>query len=738
MSSSAGKIVHYGINGSNISEDKQGNIYIGNLDSGLYTIKKGMDKAQKIQSGDSSNTDLIRTIYHNDDKLLIGTDGHGLSVYNIAEEKFSQVDFNITSFDFSKAKIHSVTKDESGNLWLGIYQKGLLQIPSKTNSFNYLGFKSLKNNVIGSNAVMSLYKTEDGTLLVGTDGDGLYGIDRKGRQRFHWDKEDNFPPTLMSLFQDSAKQIWLGSFLNNFGRVDLENGRFNEFVLKDENGEKVQNVFSITEDDHKTLWVGTMGSGLFSIDLQTNEVESFFGVQNPDYSMPPNFLHNVWINTVYAGEDDKLWMGTFDGLGTYDVAENSFINSFGTNRLLGGIIIYAIFEEGDYLWLGTSEGLIKYNKQSHEYKKFNTTDGLPNDVVVAITGDAEKNLWISTYHGISKFNPETENFINYFYNDGLQGNEFSKNAVFSNQKNEIYLGGIHGVNYFNPLKIKGKSATPEVRLTGFYIQNENVKKGIKSGDYEIIDKPVINAEEFNLSIEDNSFSMEFATLDFDNPSHITYAYSMDGEDWISLQQGANTVAFNNLKPGTYNFKVRAKDYTNFSEPKEITIVIHPAWYFSNAAITGYTILLLAGISVIIVFVRQRRKTRQELREHVKNEQINDAKLQLYSNISHEIRTPITLILNPLKKLLESGADSDKQKLYGIMKRNSERILHLINQLMDVSKISKGEIDLNFRKKDIISYTKETCLIFEDQIHSKDIDFRILHEPDSLYVSIDPK
>ncbi len=355
---------------------------------------------------------------------------------------------------------------------------------------------------------------------------------------------------------------------------------------------------------------------------------------------------------------------------------------FQSHKILSQNVIYSIFEDADgVVWLGSSEGLSGWNKKTKELTTYTTADGLPSNTIYAIQGDGKDFLWISTNAGISQFQKKNNKFINYYVSDGLQGNEFYKNASFKDKQGIIWFGGMNGITYFNPQDIINPAKTWNIRITDFFLHNNPVRKGMKSGIHNIINCPVFNAKEFYLSHKDNVFSIEFATLELNAPEHINYLYSINDEKWISLPKGVNRISFSNLKPGTYNFKIRAKDNTVYSNIKEITIFISPAWYASWWAKVIYSLLLLTIIFIIILQIRHRYRMHQEMLQHIHAEQINEAKLQFFINISHEIRTPMSLIISPLQKLIKNEENNERLKIYHIIYRNAERILNLVAEII---------------------------------------------------------
>lgn len=728
---------------SGICEDKYGNLYIGSLKKGLFRYDYQADKFSPIIYAANPNLS-IKTLYcTNRDEIYIGTDGNGMKVYDISEKMIRDGNFNVTTFDLNKAKVHTVLIDQMENIWLGFFQKGVMLIPAITNEFKYLGYKSSVNNTIGSNCVMSVYKDHTGTLWVGTDNDGIYGLAPDGTQKAHFiptESPHSVPATIMSIFEDSRHNLWIGSYLNGMAKLNTQTGRCEYINLLDRKSNPVPNVYCFAEDNNQTLWIGTMGAGIFSMDINSGKItriketaESANGWEEPDK------LHNTWINCLLHTNDDKLYIGTFDGLTCLDIRNMNFNTPLKTKRILDGEVVYALYEDTEKgIWIGTGSGLTYLNPKTMVTRKYTMDDGLPSNLICSIEGDKKGYLWVSTGYGISQLNPQTHSFTNFYANDGLQGNEFSRGAGFTGPDGEIIMGGTGGITYFNPLEITNPTKKPEIRITDFYIHDKAIKKGMKSEGYEIVQTAIMDADAFQLSHKDNSFSIEFSAMEFYSPERITYMYSLNNSGWISLQQGTNRVSFSNLTPGNYTFQVKAKDYNSYSDLKEIAITIHPAWYASGWAKLVYCLLLLVIIYIILMQVRHRYRARQELLEHIHAEEINEAKLQFFINISHEIRTPMSLIISPLQKLMAIDKDAERQKTYYTIHRNAERILRLVNQLMDIRKIDKGQMQIKFQEMDIVGFIRDLYYTFENQSRARRIMLHFHPEMEELNVWIDPK
>lgn len=727
---------------SSICEDKNGNLYMGSLQKGLFQYNYQTETFIPIIY--ESNPNLpIKILYPVDqDEIYIGTDGNGIKIYNTQKKRIQDSNFNVTTFNLKKAKVHSILKDKLGNTWLGFFQKGVMILPTTTNEFKYIGYKSSVNNTIGSSCVMSVFKDHTGTLWVGTDNDGIYGISPDGTQNVHFTTSEtphSVPSTIMSIYEDSNHNLWIGSYLNGMAKMDTKTGKCTYLNLMDEKSNQVQSVYCFAEDNNKNLWIGTMGSGIFYMDMNTGKINR---CQTPETTAEwgkPEMLHNSWINCMLHTADNKLYIGTYDGLACLDIKEMNFNSPLKTKRILPGDVVYALYEDqAGGIWIGTSRGLNYLNPKTMLTHEYTMEDGLPSNLICSIQGDANDYLWISTGYGISRYSIQNQSFINFYANDGLQGNEFSKGVGFTGPTGEIIFGGTGGITYFNPLEITNPNKKPEIRITDFYIHEKAIKKGMKSGNHNIVTTAIMDADLFQLSHKDNSFSIEFSAMEFYSPERIIYMYSLNNSNWASLQQGINRVSFSNLAPGTYTFQVKAKDYNYYSETKEITITISPAWYASGWAKLIYIILALGIIYIIIIQVRHRYRTRQEIMEHIHAEQINEAKLQFFINISHEIRTPMSLIISPLQKLIATDKDGERQKNYYTIYRNAERILRLVNQLMDIRKIDKGQMALKFQEMDIVGFIHDLYNTFEYQAKTKHITLNFQPEIEKLQVWIDPK
>lgn len=727
------------LNDNNIAaiiEDKQGNLFVGTQKRGLscYNRKKNTFTPVPYVGNGALSVYCMALV---DGQLLVGTDGQGLKLYNPVKKQLEDYTINTAPMDFSEGKIHTILEDKDKNLWLGLFQKGIVLIPKQSNPFEYYGSKSTYYNPIGQGCVMSIFQDSNQHLWIGADNEGIYELDAEGGCLRHYQpgsSSHSVANTIMCIYEDSEKNLWLGSYTRGIAKLNRKTGVC-DYSLPVDN----EKILSITEDKQKNLYIGTLGSGFYQYNLQTGSLKHYESAKDETSDLKRNELVNDWINYIFCDSEGFIWLGHYKGVSCFNPLTGSFINYRQVNTLISGCVGYAIQEDySGNIWAGTTDGLYCFNKKTEELKRFTTADGLSNNVICGLCEDSRHDIWLSTYMGISKYDVKNNRFVNYYSGDGLQGNEFTHGAFYKDKKGKIYFGGINGVTYFSPESIGSVSKETNVWVTDFYVFNHPIHKNSLSGGEPVIDTSVQDANQFRLSYKDNTFSIVFSTLQYNNPEQISYQYKVDelGSQWLSTEPGVNRVTYNNLPPGQYTFQVRALNYGNYSETRTVKILITPPWYQTWWAYCVY--ITLAGLLVlgIVNYILSRMRHRREIMKREHAEQLNEAKLQFFINISHEIRTPMTLIINPLEKLLADKRDGELHKTYLMIYRNAQRILRLINQLMDVRKLDKGQMFMKFRETDMVGFIADLMQTFEHMARKKNIRFVFKHEMPQLKVWID--
>lgn len=727
------------ISGDNISaitEDSAGNLFVGSLTNGLNRYDRQTERFSAVPSEHNSPV-FVKHLAVVKDRLLVGTDGQGLKLYNKESGQVENYELNSSPFDLAERKVHYILQDRNSNIWLGLFQKGVVFMPRQDKMFQYYGHKSLHYNPIGKGCVMAVYKDRNHHLWISGDNEGLYELDEDGMRIHHYQpgKEAHaISNTTLCMFEDSQNNFWIGSYTSGLAMMNRKTGECTylpEFAN--------QKVYCITEDRNANLYIATLGSGFYSYNLHTREVKHYESSKENRADVQGDEVFNDWVNYILCDSKGMIWLAHYKGISCYDPVTRKYINNQQSNNVFPGCIGYALIEDRKgNIWAGTSNGLYFYNRETGKTDHFTTADGLPNDIVCGLAEDDRQNIWISTYMGISKYNIGEERFVNYDAGDGLQGNEFTHGAFYKDSAGRIYLGGTNGVTFFLPQNIIENTQQYPLFITDFYVFNQPVNKNTLSGGEPIIETSVLDADKYVLSYHDNTFSIAFSTLNYDNPERIVYQYKIDelSRQWLSTEPGVNRVTYNNLPPGKYTFQVRAVTHGNYSEIRTIKIVITPPWYQSWWAYCIYSLLLAWLIFGILNYLRIRLRHRREMMKREHAEQLNEAKLQFFINISHEIRTPMTLIINPLEKLIAEGKDSDVHKTYLMIHRNAQRILRLINQLMDIRKLDKGQMFMKFRETDMVGFIDDLMLTFEYMARKKDIRFSFEHADEQLKVWVD--
>ena len=718
-----------------ICEDKRGNLFVGTLNNGLYKLNTQTQKFELVPDEHGSILSIQCLSLDNTNRLLVGTDGQGMKIYNEENRQLEDSKMLSASFDLSKMKVHAILQDRTGNIWIGLFQKGVFLNPENPNKFNYWGHKSFHQNIIGSGCVMALLKDKEDILWIGTDNDGIYKLDKQGRSCHLTPGKNSIPYTVMALIEDDAGDVWGGSFLQGLFRIEKGNGRciyYNNH--KDTIANTAQNkIFCLEKDNRNRLWIGTNGAGIYVFDLKNMEYVEHYSQWSVDRYIPNN-----WINSIRCDESGIIWVGSFDGFFSIN-PDNHQIEDFTKPEVLPGKVVYSIHDDKKgNRWLGTPVGLACFNKQTRTSIIYTVQNGLPSNVVCDILDDNEGNLWLSTHSGISKLKVEEKKFVNYYVFDGLQGNEFSMGAAFKSKDGELFFGGTGGVTSFYPEKITDQRVPLSTYLTGLYLKNKSIVAGQKSGNREIINQFISDADTIHLSYDDNMFALEFSTFDFGFSERIYYQYALEGfnSQWITTSPGVNRINFTNIDYGTYKLRIKAFIYSNSSEEKVLILIIRPPWYLTWWAKLIYFILFVLVALGITWFISEKIRHKNELLQREHAEQISEAKLQFFINVSHEIRTPMTLIMGPLEKLLMKDNPTALHNTYLLIYRNAQRILRLINQLMDVRKIDKKQMQLKFRETDMVGFIRDIMKSFEYAAQIKNIDFKFNPEMPVLKVWVD--
>ena len=715
-----------------IKQDRKGNIYLATKENGLYILKQGSTIFTKIPG--ITNLPIDNIYISRDQRIYIGCDGMGIFVYNPVTGITLDNPLFSRKINLAKTKVTSIIEDFTGNIWVSMMQKGVLMQPQTQCDFNYMGFRLGNRNVIGENSVTSLCVNQGNQVWVGTDKDGLYLFDLKtGSINGHFFNNT----TVLALCKDQKGRTWVGTYTDGIGFIDA-GGSFHPFNLGF--GKQI-GIFDIQKDPQGNVWFATMGEGLFRLSPDGN-IKQWKAQYGADNNLKKNSIPNDYLAKLSISKDGKrVFVATSVGLACYDQQKNSWTSTFGgVNCLNKGCFSHCVYSDSkNRVWFGTEDGAICYDpKKGFAHPKiYNTELGLSDNSVASIIEDYKGRIWIGTTRGLNQVDTEKGTINKYYSDNGLQSNEFSDAAVCTLWGGKmLVMGGTGGINWFDTDKVKQHPWQAKVTISGLLVGNKPVYQDMESGIYTITDKGVYNSDKFSLSHEDNTFTIQLSTLTYNNVEQISYAYSINGEDWRTIQPGINELSFSHMPAGTYKFRVKAICNGYETPVKEFSIIVHPAWYASIWAKFCY---LLAFLGLCLLYIKQRKRKMEDqlvLQQHIHAEEMGEAKLKFFMNISHEIRTPLTLILTPLFTLIKEDKDAHRQGIYDMMRKNSERILHLINQMMDLRKIDKGQMVMHMSQTDMVAFIGDEYKLFCQQAVAKSIQFTFEHEDETLPVWID--
>lgn len=693
-----------------IGRDRQ--LYLGTAAHGLLRFNSDNGTFETLSPSTGKEIKMLYVDSNGD--ILQATDGSGIIVYDPVTGNTRDMQFGNNLITSHNGKTHCVLRDNDDNLWIGMFQTGVVMLQGRTNSFEYLGHDSEQFDVIGRNCISSIFKDSQGTLWIGADNDGIYTLDANYRPINHYYNDDIAVP--MCIFEDSRKNIWVGTYLYGVGMINRSTGKMNRINLPNRSQLPVNMCFAITEDRDKNIWLGMLGSGIIKYNLETG---------SPTIDIPWRDSIDPYIASIYySGRTNSLYVGTYSGL---QIVNNLSHANAHVTRLIDDDIVHSIDEGRDgTMWIATTNGLLSYEPKQGTLKRYGVDDGLSSSTVYAVRCD-RNYVWMSLNSGISRLDTRNGSIANFFVGDGLQGNEFYKNSVFRDSNGHMYFGGTGGITHFDPKSITnpGREWTP--RIIDIYTQ----------GSHLPATETVQQTHLLELRPDQNTFSVEFGTMEPGRPESVRFAYSIDGHSWETLPEMTNSLNFYNLDPGKHKLMFRTVDGFTESPAETIEIAIAHPWYSAPWVIAIYLIIFVLILWWMAHIYTGRMRNKAKLVELQHSDQLNEARLQSYVNISHEIRTPMSLVISPLQKLIANDEDSSRQREYKLILRNAKRVLRLIDELMDLRKIEKNQMHLRMRETQIVPFIQDICDTFAQAVSDKRQNLTFNYSEPGITAVLDP-
>lgn len=741
-----------------IDELNDGRMLIGSLDGGVDIYDYSSRQIHHLPTAGMGNVFKLKNI-PSENAVYIGTDGSGLWRWDISTNLIEPLAISLKEFDASRAKIHDIIQDQDGNLWLAAYQKGLIYVantsfskasgtssPSGISesviSFGYLPFSQAYN--VGTEAVLCSHQDRSGRLWIGTDGDGVYlTSDGVGSPLTHILS----PEIMLCITSDSRGQVWGGSYMGGFLRWNEGSGRFDPIGLVDAAGASVHEVNCITPSGDGTLWIGTNGNGV----CHFNPTDGSYKFLTCDASAPErSAIPGNSIHDILRDRDGKLWIGTSDaGLSCINPDNGSWRHYSYANQLSSNACFAVVQDSlrGD-IWVATRDGLNRI-RHGHSLTICLTNYGLQSNVVYDLEIDPQTHkLWMSTQQEIASLDLTNGRLRREYPLEGLTLRECKRGSASRGSDGRLYFGGVGGMVGILP-QSSHRSCIPirQLWFTSFDILNEGTSATDMAGDADIergtseMTQTILsqlNQGKISLQPHQNSVAVGFAAICYDHPEQLRYRVWLEGhdDDWISLPAGVHSVTYSNLPPGDYTLHISAQ---RKGQPlgadipqRTLQMSVLPPFYLTWWAKSLY-ILLIAGCGWgLWRYARWRLAMTRRRDQALIQAQSTELKLQFFTDISHEIRTPLTLILGPLDSLKAKIRDRASLHTLEVMSYNGQRILRLIDQIMDLRRLDNCQMQLNQTRADFGALIHNVADAFDQTATDRHIKYTVkMPVPDSL-------
>ncbi|MCR5454015.1 MAG: response regulator [Bacteroidales bacterium] len=725
---------------TSLYKSRDGRVWIGTYEGGVTEYNPKTDTFVTHLLADKG-VSVYGITEDKNGKIWIGTQEKGLFVYDgNAFKNYSNAIGNTTNLISDNIRV--LFTDKESMLWLGIFQGGVNMLKPEP-LFGGIGSDDDKSgNGISQKPVLSIWPDSKETVYLGTDGDGvnIWNTVTNHVQHIRAGERGLKSNIIRHIYKDRDGRIWMGTFLKGLQEFDPKTQTFTgyENIPNDTTSLSHNDVTCIAEDHLGNLWVGTNGGGLNLLDKSTGKFKRFSkGLSGQE----GHSIVNNYITSLYPDKHGYLWVCTFWGLTRLDPVTGMVHNIDLEDR---HNTYFCCFEDSkNRFWTGTTNGLRLVDVSDGSFMSISTKDGLPNNRINGISEDSNGNLWLSTNRGICKFNYDSMSFTNFFTEDGLVSNEFIHNSIATDTDGEIYLGSVDGITQFYPDKIITETTPPRVTISDLLVFNKKVIPDDNSG---ILQKSITETDAIRLQWQHNSFTIVYQGIEYIQPQKVKYASRMRGFDneWHYYNYNQTSASYTNLDAGIYYFEVKATtDGKSWSEPVVLKVrIIAPVWR-RWWAIAAYIIIVMVAIHLLWRYYRRTEQEKQQAKlQYIKQQndiELNKTRLQLFTNVSHEIRTPLTLLISPLEQMVESGKyDSETMKQLTLMHRNAQRLLRIVNQIMDIRKIDNDKLLFAPVKGDLVIFTREVYENFVQFATNNNISLSFNSELQEYSAYFDPE
>ena len=671
-------------------------------------------------------------------RIWVGKDYDGIDVL---EKETGKVTSLVAHDDNGRSlphnTIYDLYADRDGIMWVGTYKKGV----------SYYSESIFKFNMYEWGDITCIEQADENRLWLGTNDHGILLWNRStGKAEPFWrDVEGQLPNPVVSMLKSKDGKLWVGTF--NGGLYCMNGSQVRSYKEGVGNTLASNNVWALVEDDKGRIWIASLGGGLQCLEPVSGTFETY--TSSNSALLENNVTSLCWV------DNNTLFFGTANqGVGMMDMRTREIKKiqgQSGSMKLSNDAVNHLYKDSRGLVWIATREGLNVYDTRRHVFLDLSSVAEAKGNFIAAITEDQERNMWVSTSRKVIRVTVASDGKGSYLFDsraynseDGLQNCDFNQRSIKTLHNGIIAIGGLYGVNVFAPDHIRYNKMLPNVMFTGLSLFDEAVKVGQSYGGRVLIEKELNDVENVEFDYKQNIFSVSFASDNYNLPEKTQYMYKLEGfnNDWLTLPLGVHNVTFTNLAPGKYVLRVKAINSDGYVGIKEATlgIVVNPPFWMSWWAYLLYAV----GLVIVLFLARYRMLKREREKFHLqqienevaKNEEINNMKFRFFTNVSHELRTPLTLIISPLEGMLKETTDELQSTRLQLMYRNAQRLLHLVNQLLDFRKGEMSTHQLSLSEGDIISYVHSVCNSFLLMADKKHIQFSFFSGIDTFSMAFD--
>lgn len=704
---------------TSITEDANGTIWVGTQNEGLNRFNSQTQTFTRINHSEGLTSNNIRSVLFSRDKQLwIGTQ-EGISILDPATGKIYNCRNDASdNSSLSRNSVYSLFEDNDGTIWVGTYYGGVNYRYSFSLNFHQIQNRGQQNS-ISNNVVSNIAEDKDGNLWIATEGGGLNFLDKKTNTIAVYKNAPKNQTSLGSnlircLYVDQEQNLWCGTHGGGLNVLPKGSRSFHRYLFSENDLATIRKeIYGILEDNQKRLWVSS-NHGLFLFKKDGTNL-----AQLPSETIRNN-RSGLRFTALLKDKNGDIWIGGAPGL---------YVNIKDSLVLINKEVTVNCLQQdskGD-IWIGLSnQGLAVFNTHSKSFEIL--TDKLQAKSVFGILEDAPGNIWLSTENGLIKFDPQKRTTQLYTVSDGLSGNEFNVNSFLKAGNGEFYFGGFNGITHFFPYEITVNKRSAPIVFTGLKLFNKDVNNEIEN---LLLNENINTLRKLKLKHDQNVVTIEFALLNFIKSNKNKYEYKLEGFDkeWVATNN--SYVTYTNLSPGKYQFRVRGANNDGvWSELQTLEIRVLPPLWRTWWAYLLYVILLLSVLFLLVRYFFLQTLLKKE-------EELHQVKLNFFTNVSHEIRTHLSLIVAPIENLAKTNtANSFLVQQLKTVKTNADRLLRLVNELMDFRKAETKHLNLQFEPVELVSFLQEIYESFRELSVEKEISVSFRHNTNHLMVSCD--